>query len=275
MWTHRDWPGRSIPSSTRTGEELAAYSRVVNAVEGNTTFYALPRPEVAQRWAESVPPDFRFMFKLPQEVTHHRKLRGATDLVWSFLDVLQPLHSRMRPVAIQLPAAFAPSDLGVLDSFLEDLPREFSWAVEVRHPGFFENDDVERSLNDLLHRHDANRIILDSRALFAGPRSTPAEHDAFENKPRVPVRAVAPSTQPIVRFIAQTAVDANPPFWAPWVRTVRRWIEDGKQPIVFLHTPDNVAAPELARRFHAEVTAESERIAPLPDAPAVAEQRLF
>ena len=49
MWAHRPWVGRSIPASTRHGAELAAYSQVVNAVEGNTTFYASPSPATTGR----------------------------------------------------------------------------------------------------------------------------------------------------------------------------------------------------------------------------------
>lgn len=42
MWSHREWLGRSIPRPTSAGQELAAYASILNAVEGNTTFYALP-----------------------------------------------------------------------------------------------------------------------------------------------------------------------------------------------------------------------------------------
>ena len=42
MWANRDWVGRSLPADTPAGRELDAYARVVNAVEGNTTFYATP-----------------------------------------------------------------------------------------------------------------------------------------------------------------------------------------------------------------------------------------
>jgi uncharacterized protein YecE (DUF72 family) len=35
-----------------------------------------------------------------------------------------------------------------------------------------------------------------------------------------------------------------------WAEKVAGWIEEGRTPSVFLHTPDNIASPELARRFH-------------------------
>ncbi|MDG1367594.1 MAG: DUF72 domain-containing protein [Acidimicrobiales bacterium] len=272
MWANRDWVGQYLPSDTPSGRELEPYSQVCNAVEGNTTFYAAPESAVVDRWRESTPSDFRFSFKLPREITHDRRLRDTSDLLGRFLDRMEPLGSRLGPFMIQLPATFGPGDLAVLAAFVDAMARGFDWAVEVRHAAFHAGGDAERPLNDLLHDHGINRVLFDSRPVFDGPRQTPAEIDAWEKKPRLPVRAVATANQPIVRFIGQTAFDANPPFWAPWIDRVVRWIEDGRQPIVFLHTPDNVVAPALCRRFHDEVAART-MIAPLCSPPTVAVQQ--
>ena len=118
MWTNAAWPGRSIPRQTPKGRELEAYSALVRSVEGNTTFYALPTIDVAQRWAESTPDDFRFMFKFPKEVTHERKLRNCESVVSNFFSVLEPCFDKMSPVAIQLPASFGPDSLDILERFI-------------------------------------------------------------------------------------------------------------------------------------------------------------
>ena len=78
MWANRDWVGRSLPADTPAGRELDAYARVVNAVEGNTTFYATPDAATIDRWCAATPPGFRFVFKLPREITHDRRLRNST-----------------------------------------------------------------------------------------------------------------------------------------------------------------------------------------------------
>lgn len=271
MWANRDWVGRTLPSDTPTGRELEAYARICNAVEGNTTFYATPDGATVERWREQTTTDFRFVFKLPREITHDRRLRETDDLLRSFVDRLEPLHDRMGPLMIQLPASFGPTDLGVLTDFLDRAPANVAWSVEVRHLAFHAGGDAERPLNDLLHERGVDRVVFDSRPVFDGPRETPEELDAWEKKPRLPVRAVATGAQPIVRFIGQTAEEANPPYWAKWVDTVVRWIEQGRRPIVFLHTPDNVVSPQLCRRFHAEVVARTGE-SPLPPAPPVTSQ---
>ena len=265
MWANRDWVGTHLPADTPAGEELAAYSRMCNAVEGNTTFYAVPTLTAVERWVEQTPEQFRFAFKLPRTITHDRRLRDATPELELFLGRLEPLAGRLGPVCIQLPASFGPDSLAVLSDFLAALSSDVRWSVEVRHLRFHAGGDAERALNDLLHEHGVNRVILDTRALFAGPRRTPEEIETWDRKPRLPVRAVATSTEPVVRFIGQTDEDANPSFWEPWIDRVVRWVDKGLSPLVFLHTPDNAVAPSLARRFHAAVRVIRPELAELPE----------
>jgi len=265
MWALRDWVGRFFPAETPVGRELRAYTTWCTAAEGNTTFYGLPDPATVQRWAADAPDDFRFLFKLPRIVTHDRRLRSADSEVAEFLDRLEPLGPRASPFSIQLPASFGPDDLAVLDGFLAAASSEHAWAVEVRHRAFTDGGDDERRLNDVLAARGADRIIIDTRAVLAGPRDTPAEREAHERKPRLTVRPIAIGQQPIVRFIGQTATEANPGWWSKWVPKVVQWLDEGRSPVVFIHTPDNLAAPELARRFHAEVTERWPGLAPLPE----------
>jgi uncharacterized protein YecE (DUF72 family) len=261
MWAHRPWIGTAFPATTRTGHELESYCRMFRAVEGNTTFYALPSERTVSKWAEQSLPSFRFVFKVPRTITHEHRLRGAEGELREFLDRIVPLGERLGPISVQLPASFGPSDVGVLRGFLSGLPRAFRWAVEVRHPAFAEPGAGPR-LDELMRLHDVDRVVLDSRALFAGPCVTVAEQAAFRSKPRLPVRPIVTARHPIVRFIGCSELDANPEYWKPWVTRVATWLTDGVEPYVFLHTPDNDEAPTLARRFHAAVAELVPDIAP-------------
>lgn len=264
MWAHRPWVGSWFPPGTRTERLLEAYAGLLDAVEGNTTFYALPDARTVRRWAEQAPASFRFAFKLPRRITHERRLRDCAAELTEFLDRLGPLADRMGPTSVQLPPSFGPDDLPVLADFLAHLPREPRWAVEVRHRAFFAGGGAERPLDDLLATHGVNRVVMDARAVHAGPRHTDAEREEVRSKPRLPVRPVATGTNPVVRFIGQTDPEANPPFWTRWVEVCTRWIAEGREPYVFLHTPDNAASPGLARRFHGEVAGTVPELRPLP-----------
>jgi len=272
MWANRLWVGRYLPADTPPGRELVPYATWCTAVEGNTSFYGLPRPSTVARWVEEAPPAFRFVFKLPRTVTHDRRLRNAGDEVATFLRRFEPLGDRAAPFSIQLPASFGPDDIGVLGTFLAGLPTDRRWGVEVRHPTFGRGGDEERRLNDLLAANGVERIIIDTRAVLAGPRETAAEREAHERKPRLTVRPVAIGPTPVVRFIGQTDPEANPRWWSKWVPKVAQWLDEGRSPIVFVHTQDNLLAPELARRFHSEVAALHPGLPPLPEPDGPASQ---
>ena len=280
MWAHKQWPGRHLPADARAGAELPAYATWCTAVEGNTTFYATPPTTTVSRWANDTPDGFWFCFKLPRTITHERRLRNVAELTSEFLDRMAPMADRLGPIQIQLPPSFGGTDLPALAQFLEQAPTlegETTWAVELRHPDFFAGGAIERSVDDLLIDHGANRVVLDSRALFDVPPLTPEEHDAWEKKPRLPVRPMATAGQPILRLIGNRDVGASLERWRQWVPVLVRWLSEGRSPTVFAHTPDNIDAPPLARHLHSLVCDEARRAGvrcpPLPE-PATAGAQL-
>ncbi|MCW4453918.1 DUF72 domain-containing protein [Flavobacterium sp. MXW15] len=268
-WNEPAWRGGFYPAGLRPADSLGHYVQVFNAVEGNTTFHARPAPATVQRWAGTMPEGFRFCAKLPRDISHEGDLRERVDATEAFLDLLAPLGTRLAPLWLQLPAGFGPERLGELSAWLDRFAaREL--AVEVRHPAFFARGEEERALNRLLHARGVERICLDSRALFACAADDPAVAHAQAKKPRLPVRAAAFSRSPQVRFIGGPDLDANQAWLEPWRDKVVAWIEEGRTPHVFLHTPDNRLAAEQALRFHALLRARlpglPELRAPLPAA---------
>jgi uncharacterized protein YecE (DUF72 family) len=262
QWNQRSWL-RHLPLGSPKTWSLQTYASLCTAVEGNTTFYALPTEASVARWRGEVDDDFRFCFKLPREVTHDAGLRGQPPQLSEFLHRMEPLFDVLGPTSIQLPASFGPDQLPTLTDFLASLPQDWPWAVEVRHPDFFA-DPFGPRLDEVLRHAGVDRVTLDSRALFAGPSVTTEEIEAFRRKPRLPVRPIRTGTQPIVRFIGQNDPSANPPFWQPWLRPVADWLIAGDDAYVFIHTPDNVESPALARQFFDEISGLVADLDPLP-----------
>ncbi|WP_167472641.1 DUF72 domain-containing protein [Nocardia arthritidis] len=263
MWTHPAW--QQAPS-----ERLRSYADRCTAVEGNTTFYATPARRTVESWARQTDSDFRFMMKLPKTVTHERRMSGADAELGAFLDAVEPLGPRLHALWAQLPASFGPTDLGVLAAFLRGLPRTYRPAVEVRHRAFFEDERAARQLESVLGRVGGEWITFDTTLLFDGAPISPAEREAWSKKPRVPRRTVALTEHPIVRFHGRDAEERTVAGWRPWVDVVADWLREGRSPTMFIHTPDNAASLELARRFHDEVRARVPELTPLPE-PAPAE----
>jgi uncharacterized protein YecE (DUF72 family) len=122
--------------------------------------------------------------------------------------------------------------------------------VEVRHPDFFNRGDEEKALNSLLHEYGIDRVCFDSRALFSRPAVTDEEKDAHRKKPRLPVHAINTANNPIIRFIGSMDTHHNDQYLMPWVKKITQWNQEGIVPTIFIHTPDNVNAPEQAALFH-------------------------
>ncbi|MFC1457065.1 DUF72 domain-containing protein [Microvirga arabica] len=146
--------GWSIPKEhaapfPAAGSHLERYGAVLNAVEINSSFYRPHRPATYERWAASVPEDFRFAVKMPKAITHERRLKDVGDLLDRFLSEVGGLGPKLGPLLVQLPPSlsFQP---GVADGFLNGLRSrvEGSIVCEPRHPSWF-TPEVEALLDEL------------------------------------------------------------------------------------------------------------------------------
>ncbi|WOI36408.1 DUF72 domain-containing protein [Alteromonas sp. CI.11.F.A3] len=257
QWQHSHWPKTWFASYPKSDNQLVHYAKECNTVEGNTTFYSLPHADAVARWEQSVGSDFSFTFKFNQQITHVHQLLHCEDEVNEQLNILAPLGQKLGVMLLQLPASFGPEKLERLTTFLSFLPPHITVAVEVRHLAFFAKGNEEKQLNQLLIEHKANRIIMDTRALFTGPVSredTSSSDSALlrevrNKKPRVPVNVIATATNPIVRFVGNDNDEDNIACLTPWVNKVHQWRLEGKSPYFFCHRPDNKDAPWLAQQF--------------------------
>jgi uncharacterized protein YecE (DUF72 family) len=264
MWTHKAWPGRILPQPLPPGERLRQYALRCNAVEGNTTFYATPTRDTVETWARQTDPDFRFVMKLPRVITHERRLVGVDEALHGFLEAVEPLGPRVHALWVQLPGSFGPGDVPTLGRFLSGLSRGHRYAVEVRHLAFFNDFRATRALEDALATVDAEWIPFDTTAFFRDPPTSDAERAAWMKKPRMPLRSVALTDRPVVRYLGRDATARTVEGWQGWVEVTAEWLREGRSPTVFIHTPDDADAPLLARQFHEEVRARVPDLEPLP-----------
>jgi len=271
QWTHTAWQERQPNPRMR----LRGYADWCTAVEGNTTFYAIPARKTVQTWAEQTPPEFRFVPKLPKTITHEHRMHGAEADLATFLTAIEPLGPRTHALWVQLPASFAPTDLGALAAFLRRLPSRYRYAVEVRHSAFFTDDRAARQLEYVLNRVGAEWIPFDTTTLFAARPTSPGEREAWSKKPRLPRRDRALTEYPIVRYHGRDDAEATIAGWEPWLGTVATWLREGRSPTVFVHTPDNAQSLVLARQFHEEIRSLVPELEPLPEPAPTDSMTLF
>lgn len=258
-WRHPSW----YAEGAQPKNPLSIYSQHFSSVEGNTSFYALPKPSTVDGWKESTPEYFRFCFKFPRTISHDAELRHCAREVTEFLERVSPLESKLGVLWLHVSKHFGPKQLGVLESFFDALPTDFRYGIEVRNPGFFRKDEAEKAFNRLLNQYAVNRVIFDTRVLFKHPANDPATLEALEKKPRLPLHVVATGDQPFLRFISPMDIKLADDALNQWVSKTLQWIAEGKTPYLFFHTPDKLHAPELALRFTEKLAAQDPQIQPM------------
>ncbi len=135
-WNYDAWTGPFYPPNTRAADYLTIYARAFDTVEVDSTFYAIPPQKTVRGWVERTPRRFTFAVKLPQEITHERRLRQCDEVLALFLERMRELGDKLGPILVQLGPDFGPGELPALAAFLPMLPRDLRVAVEFRHRGW-------------------------------------------------------------------------------------------------------------------------------------------
>ncbi len=184
-----DWYPKGLPAR----ERLRWYAERFEAVEVNSSHYALPAERTVARWAELTPPGFTFDVKLHRLLSRHaapldslpKGLRDRAEvsgggrvvltedleavLADSLLGALGPLveAGKLRSLLLQLSPAFSPGrhELSELDGLIERL-RPWPVAVELRHRGWVAERRVDSTLAHL----------SDVGAVFVCVDAPPGEH---------------------------------------------------------------------------------------------------
>jgi len=134
-WDYAEWIGPFYRNASES--KLAAYSRVFDTAEINSTFYRPPTPGMVLGWGRYTPEDFVFAAKVPQTVTHDRLLdvaRGADKDLVSFCELMRPLldQGKLGPMLLQLPPRLRFEEAAI-HRFLDALPKDFTFALEPRN----------------------------------------------------------------------------------------------------------------------------------------------
>lgn len=253
QWGLKEWTGKFYTDDARPVNFLKQYATVFNSVEGNTTFYRAPARETIANWGRQVSDNFNFCFKFPQNITHYKRLKNVEDEVLSFLDLFSSIPKKLGPFHIQLSSQFSFSEFDKLENLFEILPPHLHYALEVRHPDFYDKGKKENQLIRLLESYGVDRVVFDTRRLHSLKNNEPSVKEAQKKKPQLPVRFKSTGSRPFIRYVGANDVLNNETYLREWAIIVAKWIEDGKHPYVFIHAPDTRYAPKLARFFHQEL----------------------
>lgn len=214
-----------------TKDELAYYATQFNSIELNATFYRMFGMDQMAGWASKTPEDFRFFPKVPNVISHLKRLNNVSAETAEFTENLKGFGKKLGMTFLQLHDNFKPKDMERLQTFLEAFPKEIPLALELRNREWFENERTAEELYALLEKHRVTNIIVDTagrRDLLHMRLTTPIAFIRY-------VGANAPSDY--------TRID-------DWLDRLESWMKQGiKEIYFFVHQNLEKESPMISAEF--------------------------
>jgi uncharacterized protein YecE (DUF72 family) len=185
------WTGVFYPDANT--KRLRYYSQFFDTAEIDSTFYEKFYTNMTKGtfigMSKATPEKFQFSVKVPETITHVKRMRideGALSEFEDFLDKISPLKkaSKLGAILFQLPPSFTVSEFKNIERFLERIPKStgsssldlysspssassssttisnsYDYAVEFRHPSWKTEGPW-----DLLKHYNIAAVITDSPA---------------------------------------------------------------------------------------------------------------
>jgi uncharacterized protein YecE (DUF72 family) len=145
---------------------LKYYSQFFNTVEFDAIFYEKFYSKMTRGTLSGLsrasPDRFQFSVKVPETITHLKKMNVAQGAYWDFekyLDILEPLKSynKLGTILFQLPPYFTADYFSKIEPFLDKLPGGYDYAVEFRHSSWHTEGALE-----LLKHYNIASVLTDS-----------------------------------------------------------------------------------------------------------------
>lgn len=267
-----EWYPPGMPARDRLGW----YAQRFDAVEVNSTFYAVPDVGTVARWAQVTPEDFTFDVKLHRLLSRHSadlkslppalreeaQTSGRGRVVLTprleaaladhLLAAVEPLEQsgKLGAFLLQLTPAFAPHehDLDELAGLLERLAPH-TVAVELRHRGWVAEGRIERTLG----------WMEDHRAAWVAVDAPPGDHvpimpaiDAVTNPRLAYIRMHGRDTESYMtgRSVAERfAWDYSDDELGEVGRRVESMAEQAEEVHALFNNNRGADAPSAAQRF--------------------------
>lgn len=228
-WGRKEWIGKIYPKGTKDVNFLEHYVKHYNSIELNATHYQVYGPETIAKWAARAKElDFKFCPKVPQLISHYSGFNNVDAVTTSFLEGILAFGENLGPVFLQVGEKYSPAKRELLFKYLESLPVDLQFFLEVRHPDWFADTIIRKELFDTLRSTGIGAVITDT----AGRRDCAHMELTI---PKAFIRYVGNSLHP-TDF---TRTDA-------WIERMKYWLNNGmKELYFFMHMHDEAFSPEL------------------------------
>lgn len=139
-----EWKGFFYPELLPSREYLNYYSKILPAVEINSTFYRRPTLKTLEKWFSVTPEDFKFFIKIPKTITHISKLIDTREETHDFCEnISMGLQRKLAGFLFQLPPSFHYTAEN-LDLVITTVDPTFLNVVEFRHKSWWNQECLRR-----------------------------------------------------------------------------------------------------------------------------------
>lgn len=221
-----------------TKDELAYYSTQFNSIELNATFYHSPTKEQVRTWTSKTPEAFKFFPKIPNTVSHFKRLIDVEKPVEEFCDAVVLFEQKLGMCFLQLHDNFKPKDMERVEKFIKNFPKAVPLAIELRNAEWFEDPKISAQVFGLMEKYGKTNVIVDT----AGRRDM------------LHMRLTTPTA--FVRYVgANHASDYER--LDDWIVRIKSWKKKGlRQLYFFVHQNIEKASPLLASYFIEQLNKE-------------------
>ena len=130
-------PKAQYPPEFQDKSRLEYYASLFNSIEINSSFYKIPMPKTIAKWADSVPSNFKFTFKLWKEITHNKQLAFKSEDVELFMKTISNAGDKQGCLLVQFAPGFRIESINQLNTLLTCIqcynPDQCNIALELRH----------------------------------------------------------------------------------------------------------------------------------------------
>lgn len=236
VWQHSNWEGKVYPLKISGNEKLREYSKVFNSVEVNATFYKIPEKAIVSKWYEETSEDFKFVLKIPKQISHDHPLSHSKNAIHVFLKNIETLKEKLGVVFLQLPPFFSFDHRKELFSFVKMLSKDFQYSIEFRHPSWFQNRVLNEKASEWLSSLGISAVITDT----TGRRDV--SHCSVT------------SQNVMVRFLGNELHNSDENRLQDWAERLNHFYKVGVQNIYFfIHQPNEETTPETTDLFYHKI----------------------
>jgi uncharacterized protein YecE (DUF72 family) len=161
-------------------------------------------------------------------VTHFGSLKEKDVLTAEFLKGVLAFGKNLGPIFIQVSESFSPARKSELFAYLQSLPKDLPFFVEVRHPEWFANAVISKEFFTTLRQLNMGAVITDA----SGRRDC--------------AHMCLPVAKTFIRYVGNSLHRSDYTRIDVWVNRMKYWMDKGVSEVYFfMHMHNEATSPEL------------------------------